>query len=247
VADNVSLIGSYPLLTHREIITVFRLRSAAGIGSAFIHWLDGAARFVTAAHVLNGVKVGDNALIQRDGGWQSITITDIAFSEKLDICAFSTEDFSISNNLPPYEAPASPLGAQLLFLGFPHDLVNNYPGRGYPTPLARGAIFSGVIESKDGPIAILDGFNNPGYSGSPVYARSKSESTALFGVVSSYRPERRTHGQIYRQFPGCDEEVIPDIYTKPNSGMIQVITLQAVNTVANSISRSIPVKDQNPK
>ncbi|RWM89150.1 MAG: hypothetical protein EOR84_25270 [Mesorhizobium sp.] len=229
-------------LTSREISGVFRIRYGNSVGSGFLYHTISGCCFISAAHILNGAKNDDNVLIQRDFDWISIPLVQIEFSKRnSDVCAFSVKGFSVSNILSPYQTPSLSLGGQVRFLGFPHDLVNTYPGQGFPMPLVRTAHFSGVIAVDGIDVMVLDGFNNPGYSGGPVYCQDSSGGNALVGVVSGYRFEKSTHGKVFRRYPDGREEEIPDIFIKPNSGMVQAVPLAAVNGVVSQMLHFNPV------
>lgn len=229
-------------LTGREIHSAFRVRTANGAGTAFLHHTSAGCTFLSAAHVLCGTHAGDNVHLQHDEGWVSIRISQIEFAtNNYDVCAFSSEEFEISSLLEPYATPLVALGDRVLFLGFPHDLVNNYPGSGFPTALVRSAHFSGVITHQSRDIVILDGFNNPGYSGGPIYSTQPSGQISLFGIVSGYRIERPSHGKIFRRNVDGTEEEIPDIFTKPNSGMIETVPLAPVTEILSRMTRFLPI------
>ena len=86
-------------------------------------------------------------------------------------------------------------------------------------PLVRTAYFSGIVNLDGHDIMLLDGFNNPGYSGGPVFTVGLDGKPALAGVISGYRFEIESHGAIYQKNPDGQETALPDLYVKPNSGM----------------------------
>ena len=59
---------------------------------------------------------------------------------------------------------------------------------GFPLPLVKKAAVS-ALGLEDGPI-LLDGHNNPGFSGGPVARRRTKEEQTVIGVVSGYRFDR---------------------------------------------------------
>lgn len=232
-------------LTGREINSVFRVKYVNSVGTAFLYFSDRGCCFASAAHVLTGAQAGDRIELQRPNGWQFFEISQIERRDDgSDICVFSLADFRIDALIPAYENPNINMGDRLLFLGFPHDLVNLYPGAGFAIPLVRNAYMSGVINVGGVAVMVLDGFNNPGYSGGPVYGPTRTGEIALAGVISGYRTERPSHGRIFRRNPDGSEEELPDLYTKPNSGMIQaipfgqVLPLVARLTAFNPIGRA---------
>jgi len=73
----------------------------------------------------------------------------------------------------------------VFFLGFPYDIVPNllFGSGGFPMPLVRKAI----VAAMDRDTLILDGHNNPGFSGGPVcFFRPNEGAARIAGVVSGY-------------------------------------------------------------
>jgi hypothetical protein len=74
-------------------------------------------------------------------------------------------------------------------LGFPFGL-NTKDNSGFPYPLIKKATFSGSAIENGIHIMLLDGHNNPGFSGGPVifidrYTTSKNK-WFISGVISAY-------------------------------------------------------------
>lgn len=224
-------------LTSDELGSTFRIVFNNASGTAFLRHGEDGSYFVTAAHNLTNAQVGDTILFQRDSDWHGATISCLLFDEEgYDVCVFSASNVIVGK----HEAPSRPprgvcLGEPLKFLGFPHGLTNTFAGNGYPPPLVRNAFFSGTVQIGPHNVLILDGFNNPGYSGGPVYEFDAKGMPRLFGVISGYRPENPSHGGIYRIGDKGFEERLPDLYTKPNSGMIIAISMFFVDRLANEI------------
>jgi len=180
--------------------------------------------FITAAHVLKGCRSGDYIYFEQKGGRFAAQLNGIIRDEAgFDICAFATSNLPVASGWASSTNSAIAMGQRMMFLGFPHGLLGTHPGESdYPTPLVRNAFLSGVavIEGKE--MMILDGFNNPGYSGGPVYTADieASGDPKLCGVVSGYRNEQQSHGRIYQKNESGEEEALADLYTKPNSGMV---------------------------
>ena len=87
------------------------------------------------------------------------------------------------------------MGGDAFFLGFPYaKTTDSMLAGGYPLPLIKRATLSGMSQlvPGKGSVIILDGYNNPGFSGSPVVFRDTTKSEATFkvgGVVVSFLPE----------------------------------------------------------
>jgi hypothetical protein len=231
-------------LTAREINGVFRIRYNNTVGTAFILHSEKGAVFVTAGHVLSGLVAGENVLFQRDSDWFPATVSEFVPSrEGDDLCVFISSSIVLDKLLPPYLNYGIRLGDPVKFLGFPHGLQNTYPGKGFPTPLVRHAHFSGVVRLGGRDVVLLDGFNNPGYSGSPVYTSGKDGKPTFFGVVSGYRYELESHGAIYQKEPDGTEKSLPNLYVKPNSGMIYAVSSGRVDEMLALVRSYIPIQD----
>lgn len=204
----------------------FQLRYGNSYGTSFI-WGPNKDQtvFVTAAHVVRGLHVGDNIQIATDNGWASIGVTGVWFHpDGHDVACISTANFKVETQQFDFRYNNAMLpGGQVKFLGFPHGLKGQYPGAGFPTPLVRTAFWSGVVEIEGKQIAIYDGFNNPGYSGGPIYAVDSQGQTSLAGVISGFRYEKLDLGQLYRKEPDSHEQEVIGHYVKPNSGMIYAV------------------------
>jgi len=159
-------------------------------------------------------------------------ITSIFFHpDGYDVCCFSKENLPPEKVPTPYKSSKTDFGGELKFLGFPHGLHNTYQANGYSTPLVRTAFFSGVISLKGKQILLLDGFNNPGYSGGPVYSFDERGHPSLLGIISGYRYESRVQSGIFKTDEDGNEIEVRDFYTKPNSGMIYATGLATIMAV----------------
>jgi hypothetical protein len=212
------------LVSQRDISIAYNIRFSEGrTGTAFC-WADDFGTFlVTAKHILKGAAAGDRIEIRQRDRWQLLGVREISFApDGVDICVFTTENFGITfqGEYDQTERTGVHLGQDVLFVGYPHGLVNDTPINGdFVTALVRKASFSGVIDTGTGhPTMVLDGFNNPGYSGGPVYVEGNG-GLVPWAVISGYRYEVPSHASVFRTVAGMEEQV-PDHYVKPNSGMI---------------------------
>ena len=85
------------------------------------------------------------------------------------------------------------LGDEGFFMGFPYGLSTSDRGNtnaGFPLPLLKKAVFSGNSLMNDIYVLLLDGHNNPGFSGGPVLFKDRLKSGDnkyhLIGVISAY-------------------------------------------------------------
>ena len=84
------------------------------------------------------------------------------------------------------------LAEDVYFLGFPYGLtmaVKTDLNAGFPLPLVKKGVVL-ALGLEDGPI-LLDGHNNPGFSGGPVARRGTKVEQTVIGVVSGYQYVRQ--------------------------------------------------------
>jgi len=138
--------------------------------------------------------------------------------------------FSLS---PPLELQASnegiTYGQDVFFLGFPYGLSGDIGGlnRNYPLPLVKKAILSAFSSINDSEVLLLDGHNNPGFSGGPVvFKKPGTKDFKVASIISSYH---------YQQYPIFSEENKTDLTYQYNTGII----------ISYSIQRAIELIEHN--
>lgn len=219
-------INAALLLTHVPIGTsqmnyTFQIKTSRGTGTCFLANDDNGFFFVTAAHIVEGTLKGDTIYLAHKDGWISQCIREIRKSPSgYDIAAFTTE-MKVVGVIPKFlDPPGLMPGQPMAFLGFPHGLQTNYPNaNGYLSPLVRTAYFSGVVEINGLRMLILDGFNNPGYSGAPVYTTNDQGDAQLFAVISGFKFENPDLGSVHKRTEDGVTK-LPDLFVNLNSGMI---------------------------
>ena len=120
------------------------------------------------------------------------------------------------------------LAHDVYFLGFPYDLISEFSSsinEDFPIPFVKKAIVSQFYKD----CIMLDGHNNPGFSGGPIvfYPKPNSNDLSVVGVVSGYRFERETVYQNEKQ---------TSLTYKANTGII----------VAYGIEHALNLIRQNP-
>jgi hypothetical protein len=129
------------------------------------------------------------------------------------------------------------LGEDLYFLGFPYGIVMDFAqlNNGYPLPLCKRACVSALGGTMPNfPDMLLDGHNNPGFSGGPViYSRSGPTGFMVAGVITAFMAMREpVHAQ---------GTPTPFTYNY-NTGIIHAYSIEhAVNMIkANPIGFALP-------
>jgi hypothetical protein len=192
-------------------------------GTGFV--LDHGVRqyVVTARHI---VKSGDDPIIRIRGKTLSGGLTPLAVpDEKADVAVFRLDQQIVPENLPLAAGMKDLVfGQDAYFLGFPYGLTFDLGGEDFP--IVKRCIVSATNRSIQGrSILLLDGWNNPGFSGGPVVfrpltGRGNREPMKVAGIVTEYA----NHYEAVR----VNGEVVLGVDVAMNSGII----------VAEEISRA---------
>ena len=122
-------------------------------------------------------------------------------------------------------------GQDVYFVGFPFDydnILGILPSGDAPIPFIKKACVSAILNDKEGTI-LLDGINNPGFSGGPVCFKkinAADNTMSILGVVSGYRHDKKP---LY-----VPSGIQTDFYIKENTGLIIVNDIKYANQIANS-------------
>ena len=156
------------MITSNVIHRVFRIRYGDSEGTGFTVEVAGKEYLVTAKHVVAALDGKETISIFSNGDWSHLEVILVGHSpEDADISVLAAARILTPQGLP-MEASAGGLiyGQDVYFLGFPYGYTGSFVlGRGgYPLPFVKKATVSLLDRKK----MILDGHNNPGFSGGPV-------------------------------------------------------------------------------
>lgn len=214
-----------PILNTGHVQRCFQICFNSNYATTFLHSSDGKIVFVTVAHAVEGAQSGDNFLLRQDQGWATFEVKHIEVDNVNDIAIYTLRDFIVSNLWQEPEVMMM-LAHPLVYLGFPHRLHSDYPAQNeFVTPLAKTAHFSGNTKINGASLMILDGLNNPGFSGSPVfhkqYKNDKPE-VGLVGMIHGFRYEQEEYGRVFRRAGPDGKEITPEkeLFVRLNSGII---------------------------
>ena len=199
------------VITANFIHRTFRIKCGQSVGTGFAVDVDGRQYLVTAKHVVENFAPPAVPLEVFGNQTWSIVPTRLVGHGGPDI------DVSVLAPAAPISPPGLPVvvssdgcayGQDVFFLGFPYGVMSGviFGQSGHPMPLVKKAVLSCFA----GPVYLLDGHNNPGFSGGPVvFGRDGALPNAIAGVVSGYRsaPEpvllnQTDTGLIYRSNTG---------------------------------------------
>lgn len=176
------------------------VKSNFGSGTAFSIDVDNREYWITAKHVLTGAKhppygtitAGSAALHLLDPAaeqerWLPVTFSVLDAGKDIDIVVLAPPAPILRNPLPSVKAAfEAMLGGDCEFLGFPSATGSawkaTFPGgQSYWMPYVKHCFVSSLPGGTS--VLILDGVNNPGFSGGPVVYRT-GPAQQVIGVIS---------------------------------------------------------------
>ncbi len=191
------------MITANFIHRTFRIRCGNSIGTAFTIDVDGKHYLVTARHVLENLASIGTLHIFGNGQWFPLPVTLVGHAPNaIDISVLAPEQRLNPPDLP-VQASCGGLtyGQEVYFLGFPYHFLGNviFTEEGFPLPFVKRATMS--CFSRD--VYLLDGHNNPGFSGDPViFGNPGTPPTNIAAVISGYEfvPEPIFDGDAKTEF-----------------------------------------------
>jgi hypothetical protein len=150
--------------------------------------VDDRQYLVTAKHVIETL-VGDAQIeVYANGGWTALPVKLVGHAPaEIDVSAMATNRRMTPGPLPLEPSPDGIFyGQDVYFLGFPYNILSPYllGTGGFPLPFAKKAILSCF----DRDLVLLDGHNNPGFSGGPVvFAETNHRDFKVAAVISGFQ------------------------------------------------------------
>ena len=193
-------------------------------GTAFTMESHGEQFLVTAKHLFKNTGCPSTANIKLNIGteYQPFDV-DIRYpvNPKVDIAVMKLKPQRFLT--PVYENSYSTeglvYGQDVYFVGFPFEydnILGLFPGGNLPIPFVKKACVSAILQDGAGTI-LLDGINNPGFSGGPVCFKKiekKKKTMNILGVISGYRSFKQS------VFDQNDKQT--SFYVRENTGIIVV-------------------------
>ena len=177
-------------VTSNILQRTFHIRSGGNCGSCFTVDIDGKRYLVTARHIANTVRYPGEVEIFHSGDWKPLFVNLVGHGAgDVDVSVLAPGSlFGAAHQLSTTTANMT-LGEDVYFLGFPfgYYIDGRRLNAGFPIPLVKKAVVS-LFDGEDG-VILLDGHNNPGFSGGPVLRGATSDQ--IIGVVSGYRFQRQ--------------------------------------------------------
>jgi hypothetical protein len=167
--------------------------------TAFTIDVDGREYLITAKHVVSDLKERDKIEIFINGGWSPLNVQIFPCDDPIDIAVLIPPHQMTVNFELSADATSVFVGQQAYFLGFPYGIqIPSYGATGpYPLAMVKGGIISAVLHiggpSSNTAMILLDGYNNPGFSGGPIVYKDLDQPglapLKLAGVISGFEPE----------------------------------------------------------
>ena len=178
------------MITANIIHRTFHIKCGDSIGTGFTVDVDGRQYLVTAKHVVQNFAPVVPVEVFGNGVWNPVPAVLVAHgNEHVDVSVLAPAKAMSPPKLPIVASgDGATYGQDLYFLGFPYGILSHVilGDEGYPPPLVKKALLSAF----DGDVLLLDGHNNPGFSGGPVvFGRGGAIPDSIAGVISGYRFE----------------------------------------------------------
>jgi hypothetical protein len=178
--------------------TLFICTPSLQTGTAFTIDVDGKQYLVTAKHIVSTLPEGADTTISilKKVGWTPITVQVFKCNDPVDIAiAVPKAQLTVNQPLSPTSSGLI-VGQDTHFYGFPYSNSTVYASLPDVFGLVKRATVSQIQSDpvKGIQCILLDGYNNPGFSGSPVVFHDLLESGVglkVAGVISSYMSEHQ--------------------------------------------------------
>jgi len=229
------------MITSNVYTRVFHLKFGNGTGTCFAIDYDKKQYLITAKHVIKDLKDNDSIELYHNGDWRKLNIRLIGHHKTADVSVISINQILAEFKMEP-SSNGITYGQDLYFLGFPYrlsDEANSQVNRNFPLALVKKGILSAILNDGYGNYLLLDGINNPGFSGGPVIFKEPNQSDfKVAGIISGYRTADEPVYQAGGKVP---------LSVKANTGIIVAYDIQnAIELIkANPIGIEIKTLHNN--
>lgn len=212
----------------RIVAATYRVQAGDQTGTMFALELEDQQYLITARHLAQ--YAGEALKIEWEQGWIAAPADLIGHcSDEVDISVYSARQCLPLLLDPEWHnldiEPDLRLGEGIRFYGFPYGLSTSRRNGTVPVPLVKAGIVSGFFGAAQlGPNSsfLIDGHNNPGFSGGPVVS-IRGGKYRVAGVVSGYLPhDEEVRSRMSEENDGRSE------YVQQNSGIMLAWNIQHV-------------------
>ena len=205
------------MITSNVIYRVFRLKVGDKAGTMFAIEVDGREYLVTAKHVVSSLQGQGRVEVFKEGGWSPLEVTTVGHAPgEVDISVLAPSEH-LGQMFPlPASSKGLAYGQEAFFLGFPYDIDGKFLlDTGYPIPFVKRLTVSSLFTNP----YLLDGHNNPGFSGGPVvFVPPGRKDFQVVAVISGYPAK----GAPVVDQEGKDTE----LYFRENPGIVSAFGIE---------------------
>lgn len=209
----------------------FRIRYGGAIGTCFTVDVANRRYLVTARHIAGTVSYSVDIEIKHEGIWKPVPVRLVGHGDgDIDVSVLAPQYPFGGSEVLTFPAPMT-LGEDVYFLGFPFgmSMETGDLNLNLPLPFVKKATLSAFTDVGQ---VLLDGHNNPGFSGGPVV---DSSGDRVIGVISGYRHDRKN-------VLDCSGDKGPYTYDM-NTGIIHAWDSFQINQLILNNPIGIPVDD----
>lgn len=179
-----------------KLESVFRIDAGGGPGTAFTLEVDGKQYVVTAQHLVGSEGDPKSVQVWRFEKWHDVQVQLIGSGSKKGPPETDFAVFACNEQISTFSQEANRggyfLSQDVYFLGYPYNSMTD--GIWTPNlefPLVKKAIVSGILKTEEkSRLLVLDGHNNPGFSGGPVLAKSpEDKKIRAIGIISGFQTD----------------------------------------------------------
>jgi len=207
---------------------VFEIKFGDAVGTAFSLDIESRQYLLTAKHVVQEIAGPTTIDLFHKGKWEKLPVALVGHSD-VDVAVLAPT-MQLTHKEMKLEAASGGffVGQDVFFAGFPLGMTSQNVDSPFPAPLIKKAIISGSAGPGSKHPFYLDGHNNRGFSGGPVYLQIPGQPQFVVSmIISSYTA---IHETVY---DGSDRET--ELYVQQNSGIIQAYNIcNALDLIANN-------------
>ena len=173
----------------------FHVRCGSSHGTCFTVDVDNKRYLVTAKHIVHSISGRGEVAIFHDARWKSVAVYLVGHGNgKVDVSVLAPQVLFGATHQLLTTTRGLQLAEDVYFLGYPFGMGFDMGGQNarFPLPLVKKGVVS-ALDMGNG-LILLDGHNNPGFSGGPVVRSSirQGNKQVVIGVVTGYRSSRQS-------------------------------------------------------
>ena len=180
--------------TDQILQRTFRIRCGSQTGTCFTVDVEERRYLLTARHIADSIDRSAEVEIAHEGKWKTLSVQLVGHGDGAVDVSVLAPQYLFGGRGPLTLVPPMTLAQDVYFLGFPFGMSTEIGdlNLNFPLPFVKKAILSAFGEDEG--LVLLDGHNNPGFSGGPVVAGGSdvdSSDVGVIGVISGYRFDRQ--------------------------------------------------------